>query len=181
MKTPRSALVAIPPEEIWEPIQRIRHRFDREVHRWMPHVTLLFPFRPRSEFERILPAIASACSEHSAFELALQEFRWFKHGRAGFTMWLAPDPPTPLRALQTSLDHALPDCDDVSRFPRGFTPHLSVGQARGRHELEERISFARTGWKPLHFTLREVALVARDKDGPFAVVHRVPLGGVGTH
>ena len=36
MKTHKSAVVIIPPEEIWEPIQKIRRLYDRQGHRWMP-------------------------------------------------------------------------------------------------------------------------------------------------
>jgi hypothetical protein len=36
-----SAVVIIPPEELWIPIQKIRKKYDRQINRWMPHITLL--------------------------------------------------------------------------------------------------------------------------------------------
>lgn len=38
-KTHRTAVVAMPPPEVWEPIQAIRRQHDRNVQRWMPHIT----------------------------------------------------------------------------------------------------------------------------------------------
>ena len=46
VKTHHTAVVAMPPPEVWEPIQAIRRQHDRNVHRWMPHITLLYPFMP---------------------------------------------------------------------------------------------------------------------------------------
>ena len=34
-----SAVVIIPPKEIWESIQEIRKVYDRNINRWMPHIT----------------------------------------------------------------------------------------------------------------------------------------------
>jgi 2'-5' RNA ligase superfamily len=53
-KTHQTAVVLIPPEAVWPPIQALRQQYDRHVRRWMPHITLLYPFRPREEFERIV-------------------------------------------------------------------------------------------------------------------------------
>ena len=37
--------------------------------------------------------------------------------------------------LQTALWQAVPDCDEVRRYGGGFTPHLSVGQAREQEAM----------------------------------------------
>ena len=42
----KTATVIIPPECVWGPIQAIRQKHDSEVGRWMPHVTLTYPFLP---------------------------------------------------------------------------------------------------------------------------------------
>ncbi len=54
-KTPTSAVVWIPPDSALPTIQAIRRRYDRHLQRWMPHVTLLYPFRPRENFDCIDP------------------------------------------------------------------------------------------------------------------------------
>src|SRR5690349_18340394 len=99
MKTHSTAAVIIPPPESWEPIQAIRRLHDRKIGRWMPHVTLLYPFRPRVEFDTIAPALTAACADISPFSLTLRHFRHFSHGRGRFTVWLEPEPHEPIQAL----------------------------------------------------------------------------------
>ncbi len=48
-----SAVVIIPPKEKWKPIQEIRQLYDRNINRWMPHITLLYPFRPKNSYSKI--------------------------------------------------------------------------------------------------------------------------------
>ncbi len=119
----KTAVVLIPPEEIWEPIQALRRQYDRHVARWMPHVTLLYPFRPMTEFAAALPALEAACRTCAPFELELAQFRFFAHGARGFTMWLAPEPRAELVRLHAALVAAAPECDATARGPQGFTPH----------------------------------------------------------
>ncbi len=175
-RTPRTAVVLVPPETVWEPIQRIRRVHDRQVGRWMPHLTLLFPFRPEEAFPEALPRAAEAAASVRPFVLTLAELRFFDHGGERYTLWLAPEPAEPVRRLQAALRERFPDCDDVSRFPAGFTPHLSVGQARGRAARDALLTRLRAEWTPLEFSVREAALIARPPDGPFRVRHRLPLG-----
>jgi poly(A) polymerase len=59
--THKTALVVIPPESAWPPIQAIRAEHDRKVGRWMPHITLVYPFLPAGEFERAVGRLGPAC------------------------------------------------------------------------------------------------------------------------
>jgi len=175
-KTPHTAVVAIPPENLWDPIQRIRSQYDRHVDRWMPHVTLVYPFRPREEFDAAAQALAKASAGVVPFEVSLADVKFFEHGPGRFTIWMAPEPAAPIVDMQAVLARPFPDCDDVARYASGFTPHLSVGQADGRQALEERMARIRSGWIPLQFPVREVALIAREGDAPFRVERTFPLG-----
>jgi 2'-5' RNA ligase len=177
MKTHRSSLVVIPPVEVWEPIQRIRSHHDRQFLRWMPHLNLLYPFYPREEFAAAAPLVAEACSTLSPFEVALERFRHFCHPREHFTIWLAPEPAEPLLRLQAALQAVFPSCDEQSRFPGGFQPHLSVGQAVGRTRLQMLLENLEAHWQPSRFEIQEVALIAREEGTPFQVEITVPLGG----
>ena len=38
-----TALVVIPPAEVWLPIQALRAKYDAKVRRWMSHITLVYP------------------------------------------------------------------------------------------------------------------------------------------
>jgi 2'-5' RNA ligase len=141
----------------------------------MPHITLLYPFVPRVQFDEILPGLMQVGRQHAALQVTLTTFQAFRHGSGKATIWLAPEPRHALVTLQAALHAAFPGYDEQSRFPTGFTPHLSVGQAsssRGRQYLLETLQAA---WQPVQFTLTALTLIWREADGPFQMAHTIPL------
>jgi RNA 2',3'-cyclic 3'-phosphodiesterase len=175
VKTHHTAVVAMPPPEVWEPIQAIRRQYDRHVHRWMPHITLLYPFVPHVQFDEILPGLIQVGRQSAALQVTLATFQAFRHGFGKATIWLAPEPRHALVTLQAALHAAFPAYNEQSRFPTGFTPHLSVGQAsspRGRQYLLETLQAT---WQPVQFTLTALTLIWREADGPFQIAHTIPL------
>lgn len=175
--THQSALVLIPPRDVWEPIQAIRRVHDRQARRWMPHVTLLYPFVPRAELERAAVAAQAALAPAAVFELTLARLDVFRHRSGTYTVWLAPEPREAIADVQRTLVRAFPQCNAVSRFSGGFTPHLSVGQARDADALD---AFRREleGWRPLAFRVRQVTIIVRDAPphDVFRTFAEVPLG-----
>lgn len=166
MKIHGAAIVAIPPEDAWEPIQAIRRVHDRQISRWMPHVTLLYPFLEVAD-----PALLENAAP--AFDARLERFSFFEQGRNA-TLWLAPEPRGAFVALQRELQKRFPSCDDVSRFPSGFTPHLSVGQC-ALAEAPRLRDALQAAWSPIAFRLGAIALIRRRGEEPFEVERRVPL------
>jgi 2'-5' RNA ligase len=134
-KTYTTAVVLIPPAELWEPIQVIRRVHDRHIRRWMPHITLLYPFRACEEFAGLAEQFSAVCGDVEPFRVDLVEMRWFQHRPGSYTLWLAPEPREVLVRLQALLGNIVPDCDDVTRHRDGFTPHLSIGQVRGERQM----------------------------------------------
>lgn len=180
-KTLQTAVVLVPPEEAWEPIQAIRREHDHQFRRWMPHVTLLYPFRTREQFDQVEGPLREAAKQIEPFELRLMEFRRFHHGRGHYTLWLAPEPTEGMVRLQSALQSAVPDCDTVSRYRAGFTPHLSVGQVRRAKvlaRLEAELQAAWTAQGGLSFVAREVSLIWRGPppDDLFRVDRTINLG-----
>jgi len=177
-KTNKTALVLIPPQSAWEPIQAIRRAHDRQYRRWMPHVTLLYPFVPEAEFDDAAALARDACREIEPFDVELARFSHFTHPTGSCTIWLAPEPATPIVRFQSALLQALPDCNDVNTFPSGFVPHLSVGQA-GQNAVESLRAELQSGWTRLRFTAEAVSLIARNDppDDVFRVERIVALGG----
>ncbi|HIO49385.1 TPA: 2'-5' RNA ligase family protein [Candidatus Poribacteria bacterium] len=172
-KTYQTAVVIIPPKEIWTSIQSIRRQHDANYRRWMPHITLIYPFRPRSEFEVVADQLAAICQTQSPFSVCLKPFGYFSHHRSRYTIWLDPKSPSgvsdkilcrpnPIVDLQTELWQTVPDCNDTRRFKNGFTPHLSVGQATGKSELDYLLCQFQQEWKPLTFSVSEVQLIWRN-------------------
>jgi 2'-5' RNA ligase len=168
VKTPHTAIVLIPPESLWESIQAIRRVHDLHVDRWMPHVTLVFPFVPAERFAQAEPDLDAACRTIPAFRMKLARFDYFPGPK---TAWLDPEPVESVRKLQSALQTRFPEFDDVTRFPGGFRPHLSVGQ--GPPGLPAKLQ---ASWRTLEFDVREVALIRRDgPEDPFRVDRAIPL------
>jgi 2'-5' RNA ligase len=95
MKTHHAAVVVILQPDLWEPIQAIRRRYDRHFQRWMPHVTLLYPFWPRGD---VLSggACATPCLRiRAALRCDAWEHAFLCARRDRFTLWIAPEPARP--------------------------------------------------------------------------------------
>jgi len=158
-----SATVIIPPKEIWEPIQEIRRIYDRQIRRWMPHITLLYPFRPESEYNTLESLFSTICKKIKSFEITFSKFKYFNHGKQKYTLWLAPDPEFLIIELQYKLLAIVPDCNNVNLFKNGYTPHLSVGQIEGKKRLIEVIETLQRNWNQIKFTINSIYFIAREK------------------
>ena len=175
-KTHYTAVVAMPPPEVWEPIQAIRRQYDRNVQRWMPHITLLYPFVPHEQFGEALPGLTQAGRHIAPFQVTLATFRSFSHAFGKVTIWLEPEPRHALVTLQAALQAVCPAYDAQSRFAAGFTPHLSVGQAASPAARQQLLSVLQAAWQPVQFTLTAIMLIWREAEGPFEVAQAIPLG-----
>lgn len=172
--THHSAVVLIPPPETWGQIQAIRARHDRQFRRWMPHITLLYPFLPREAFGEAVPRLEHICAGISPFKVTLKEFRGFRHRGRRCTLWLAPEPLEPLIALFAALARDFPESAAAPRLP--FEPHLSVGQS-GRGELEGLMRGFQAGWRPMEFQAVAASLIWRHDapDDVFRVEREFPF------
>ncbi|HAS41420.1 MAG TPA: poly(A) polymerase [Microscillaceae bacterium] len=169
----QSAIVLIPPDEVWESIQQIRKKHDSKVDRWMPHITLIYGFIPEELFEQALPLIEQALQKLAPFEVTLTEFGYFEH-RKSTTAWLRPatTPQNALQQLQTTLQTLFPKCNEQSSRSNGFNPHLSVGQFDSIEEAKATLPT----WHPVKFTAEKIALISRGKTTPFEIRYEVGLG-----
>jgi len=144
----------------------------------MPHITLLYPFMPREHFGKALPGLTEVGRQSTAFQVTLAIFQAFRHAFGKATIWLVPEPRHPFVTLQATLQAAFPAYDEQSRFPTGFTPHLSVGQASSPRGRQHLLATLQASWQPVQFTLTAMALIWREADGPFEIVHTIPLGEI---
>ncbi|OJJ15621.1 hypothetical protein BKI52_37700 [marine bacterium AO1-C] len=171
--TYQSAIVLIPSQEVWEPIQQIRQKYDSKVDRWMPHITLIYGFIPEDLFEQALPLLENALQKLRPFEITLTDFGYFEH-RKSTTAWLKPATQSPdaLQQLQAALHELFPQCNEQSSRASGFTPHLSIGQFASPDEAKATLP----QWHSIRFTAKRIALISRGKATPFEVKYEISLG-----
>jgi 2'-5' RNA ligase len=176
-KVYNSAVVLIPPEEKWNTIQKVRRQYDRNYHRWMPHITLLYPFRSEPEFNLLESDFQKICQNLDSFEVQLNSFNYFNHGRQRYTIWLKPTPKKPIIDLQKLIQSLTPDCNDVSLFRGGYTPHLSLGQISGKVLLDEVLQILSANWRSLQFIVDKFFFIAREakKNSVFQVKKAISL------
>ena len=171
-KTHTTAVVLIPPETVQPPIQAIRQIHDRNFDRWMPHITLLYPFAARPDFAAVIPALAKTAEQVSPFSIELTRFDAFQH-RKSCTMFLVPEPEDEIMRLHSVLLEHLSDYDDTARFTGGFHPHLSVGQFQPRslHTDQQRLQ---TEWQPIRYEIANLSLIYRspETDDRFVVAEQ---------
>jgi len=131
---------------------------------------------PREQLGEALPRLLEVGGQSAALQVTLATFRAFTHAFGKATIWLAPEPHQALVTLQAALQVAFPAYDEQSRFPTGFTPHLSVGQASSPRSLQHLLETLQAAWQPVQFTLTAIALIWREADGAFEIAHAIPLG-----
>ena len=81
-------------------------------------------------------------------------------------------------SFQAAIQSIVPECDDVGRFPGCYTPHLSVGQVRGK-KAHASCAALLAAWRPLSFTVTHACLIWRNNppDDVFRIGPMLPLGG----
>ncbi len=176
-KSYQTALVVIPSEVHWQPIQEIRRKYDRHYERWMPHINLLFPFLPDKKFEQAADQLGPVCAEIEPFSLSLNSLNTFRQKNEKHTFWLQPEPAEPLHELQKKVEAVFPECNDVSRFSKGFEPHLTLGQIMGPDNAELLRPILENCWQPITFEVNSIYLIARENHprGQFRAVKTVEL------
>lgn len=169
MQTYNTALVIIPPEEIWEPIQEIRREYDRKIRRWMPHITLLYPFLPVEQFSQVNEFLSQLVGTFRHMEVSLTDVRYFRLGNENYKLWLSVQPYRDVKIFYRTLVDAM-EKEYMEDYEKDFVPHLSIGQARGPKKLSHICEKVRGIWKPVQFTITQVSLVSRD-DPPNDIFH----------
>ena len=174
-KTHTTAVVLIPPENVQPPIQAIRRIHDRNFRRWMPHITLLYPFAARRDFTEITPALTKAAQQITPFSIELTHFDAFKH-RKSCTMFLVPEPEDEIGQLHSTLLQHLPDYDDTAQFVDGFHPHLSIGQFQHR-SLQAEQQRLQAKWQPVRCEIAHLSLIYRspETDDRFVIAEQFPF------
>ncbi|MCY2986457.1 MAG: 2'-5' RNA ligase family protein [Planctomycetota bacterium] len=176
-----TAIVVIPPAGVWPAIQAIRTKHDAKVRRWMPHITLMYPCVPMSEFSAAQERLGLACRDLPAFGIELADFRTFRHRGGNDTIWLAPKPEAGLIELQAVVQRAALGEQSASGRRQSFQPHLSVGQVQGNIEIQRLVAELQAAWQPVRFSVTGISLIWRREppNDVFQVAATVSLAGEG--
>lgn len=167
-----TALVITPPRAMWDAINVWRQALpDKAFPRWMPHVTLLFPFVDPSDFGTAAKALKLAFETNtwlSTFNITLSKVGSFSGGKSS-VVYLTPeeDPVTVgtadasvLTELQSLCQSMFPQCSrDASGSEEPFAPHVTLGQC-SRERLEATVNRIQSSWTSQTFSVGEVHLIA---------------------
>ena len=134
-KDHKSSVCVIPPVELQGAIQALRQVHDKQINRWPPHINMMYPFVPFSQFKgKVLETLTHVGAKIKPFKLTFAEFGYFTHGKKSATVWLRPVtvPGNALQALEEALVEAFPQYNDLMERAEVFSPHLTVGQFGGK-------------------------------------------------
>lgn len=175
-KTYKSAIVLIPPKESWDSIQGIRREYDSKEKRWMPHITLFYPFWPKEEFVHAKSLLEQPLSTFPSFTITLREIYYFSHGLQNYTLWLGPEPKGKIIELYHTVSGILSFSQKGEE--ERFNPHLTLGQVHGKERLQQVCSRIREYWQSVSFSVDRISLIWRE-DTPndtFQVAEEIFLG-----
>ena len=146
----------------------------------MPHITLIYPFGPESDFGRAAEELGPVCKAIPPFDVELATFQVYAHGKGYHTVWLAPEPARPLHDRHAEVWTAVSWQRHIEPGIERFEPHLSVGRPRGTVNAVKLLEELQADWTPIRFPVLAVHLVSRGNrpDDAFRIVKSLPLQGV---
>lgn len=180
-KTVKSALVIIPPTELWGEIQKIRSVHDKAYKRWAPHINLMYPFLYEEDISKYIPALTEELSTISPFKVTFGKgsFGSFDHSKSS-TVWLGPSQVHKFVDLEKRLVKIIPQCNDLLEYSEdGYIPHLSLAQTNKSYAERFKNKLAAT-WEPCSFVVDALYVLTRDGEDPFTISWVLPLGRDGS-
>jgi len=151
-----------------------RQQLDRSAALGLPaHLTVLFPFVPQQDLgEAEMRRCAEICSGVPAFGVALSKTSWFGED----VIWLAPDDPSPFRALTSAFAAAFPSYPPYSGAFDSVVPHLTIGD-HGDLDVLRAAELAVLQGLPVTQRVVSVSLWSgSDSAGSWMRLRRFPLG-----
>jgi len=160
--THQTALCLIPPENIWEQIQSIRSVYDKAYPRWMPHINLIYPFVPESEFDSLKNQLDLILNQRNSFEIEFDQtsFQYFKQKGNECTFHLRPKITKDVVEIQQIIQKFLPN---YVTNTRPFEAHLTLGQTT-TSRISDILIEMKAKWKTIKFTIDRVCMISREND-----------------
>jgi 2'-5' RNA ligase len=161
MSSHKTALCLIPPENVWEQIQSIRSVYDKAYPRWMPHINLIYPFVPESEFGNIKSRLDGILNQKKPFEIEFDQttLNYFKQ-KSECTFHLRPKETKDVVEIHQILQKYLPNYFSTAR---PFEPHLTLGQTT-TSRISDILIEMKAKWKTIKFPIDRICMISREND-----------------
>ncbi|KAJ3212777.1 hypothetical protein HDU83_009174 [Entophlyctis luteolus] len=171
-----TALAIVLPEHLHDIVNAVRAKHDSAYPRWPPHINLIFPFIPLSEFTVAIPSLQAALQTVPPFALRLDAVGHFSQATRQATYHLKPSDSAGICAVFAAVSKALPH---VATRQGKFRAHLTMGQC-DKGELNGKIADLEE-WlgAGITFAIHKISLLSRDpcdRRVPFRVVSTIELG-----
>lgn len=161
--THQTALCIIPPENLWKPIQMIRSIHDKAYARWMPHINLIYPFVPESEFDQTKEKLERVLQEQTPFDIEFDQssIQYFKQKGQQCTFHLRPKISAKTVEIQNQIQNAL--FKSTGGTTPSFEAHLTLGQTT-TSRISDVLIEMKSKWTPIKFTVDRLAMISREND-----------------
>jgi 2'-5' RNA ligase len=161
-QTHKTALCLIPPEDVWKQIQSIRSVHDKAYPRWMPHINLVYPFAPESEFVNLKSQLESVLNQRNSFEIEFDQnsFEYFKQKGNECTFHLRPKKTKDVVELHQIIQNCIPNYINTTR---PFEAHLTLGQTT-TSRISDVLMEMKAKWKTIKFTIDRICMISREND-----------------
>eukprot|EP00742_Colponemidia_sp_Colp-10_P014057 GILJ01015923.1.p1 GENE.GILJ01015923.1~~GILJ01015923.1.p1 ORF type:complete len:1520 (-),score=259.96 GILJ01015923.1:186-4409(-) len=168
-----TALCVIPPPKLCSHIDIIRTSYDKAYTRWMPHLTILYPFVHPAKFADAIPLLQNALSKLPPFRVTLRKLAILNEDDPAakkHVIYIVPEVKTEcLMRLQAVVQKIFPQCVrpamhgqeiNADGFPQ-FRPHITVGQipSNSPKERTEIFEWFKKHWQNQEFTVSQLHVV----------------------
>lgn len=157
MPTESALIVPIPEAEFL--VSGFRDRFDPSASAGVPaHVTLLYPFKPPSEFHtEVIETLAKLFSSFQRFATSFASAKRFPG-----VLYLAPEPDEAFRSMTEEIVRQFPETPPYAGKFSDIIPHLTVADINDSDRLEAiaaEFEKAAKGRLPIPAAIAEVCLI----------------------
>ena len=172
-----SSIVSMPPPEFWKQFVDIKknHMNPKIKRPPFPHVTLIQPFLPYSDFKKASNLLTEKLSTFKSFSVEISTFEIFKN-KTNSTLYLNPitEPKDSYEYLFSIVKSVFGDC---LKENFNFSPHIGVGFFTDHKKAKDLQQKYQKEWKTIKFEVKEIYFMThKTKDSPFEVRNVIPFG-----
>ncbi|CAF3510562.1 unnamed protein product [Rotaria sordida] len=179
--THRSALVLLPPMNIWPLIESFREKYDPLFNQWPPHINLFWPFfdliDTEDDEENILLPLRLLFAQYKSFDIEINEIDSIKENHISF-----------MKLNQQSTEHVKQLYENIKQlFPQwlfnnenNYNLHMTIAQFDSMKK-QNQVKPLLTLTEPIQFPVRYVYILRQTSDDhktSFHIAYQLPLGSV---